>query len=358
MKQILRGLAIVLIFIVALGTTARVLNDVQLFAEIPTLRDKWNHYREHKDEYNSILIGTSRTYRGVMPTILDQLTAQNGVPTKTYNFGIDGMFPPEDAFVADKILRDPPKNLRWVFLELGLFVDDFEGRNPEFVRTIYWHDLKRTLLCTRARLWPRKKSEKWKNWFRSEKGKASPASDCLTHWRVFFVKTLNLGRGSELLNDQLMGRRGKGLGNGPANDGFDPMPPERVMNAKALAEYQADIKKLTEKQAKIRPLPIYGEESLEGVIKRIRELGAEPVVFIAPTTGSRREYPSESLALPMIDLRVPQEMPELFEPEMRADPAHMSAKGAEAMTRRFAEKFVPIAKSKGSSQTSTPSSSR
>jgi len=101
MKQILRGLAIVLIFIVALGTTARVLNDVQLFAEIPTLRDKWNHYREHKDEYNSILIGTSRTYRGVMPTILDQLTAQNGVPTKTYNFGIDGMFPPEDAFVAD-----------------------------------------------------------------------------------------------------------------------------------------------------------------------------------------------------------------------------------------------------------------
>lgn len=358
MRKFFRGLVIALVFVTAFGATARLLNDAKLFAEIPSLRDKWAHYVEHRNDYNALLIGTSRTYRGLMPTIFDQLTAQAGVPTKTFNFGIDGMFPPEDAFVSDKILQSPPKNLRWVFIELGLFIDDFEGRDPDSVRVVYWHDLKRTLLTSRSRLWPKKKSEKWKTWFQSKQGKATAASDVITHWRLFFVKTLNLGRGSELLIDRFMDRRGKGEGVGPARDGFHAMKPGQEMTGAALAAYEKELHQLMQKPAEIRPLPFYGEESLAGVVARVREIGAEPIVFIAPTTGSRREYPSEGLALPMIDLRVPQEVPELFDPAMRADPAHVNAKGAEAMTRRFAEKFIEIAKSKGSPQTAKPPPSR
>jgi hypothetical protein len=82
------------------------------------------------------------------------------------------------------------------------------------------------------------------------------------------------------------------------------------------------------------------------------------IVFISPTTGSRREYPSEKLALPLIDLRNPQEYPELFDPALRADPSHVNARGAGAMTRHFAEKFITVAKGRGSDKAPTPSTSR
>ena len=357
MKKFIRGLLAALVFVVALIGTGRILNEVKLFAEIPGLRDKWAHYTDHKDQYDTLMIGTSRTYRGVMPEIFDQLTSEAGMPTRTFNFGIDGMFPPEDAFVSEKILQHPPKNLRWVFIEIGLYMDDFEGRSPELVRMIYWHDLERTWLCTRSRLWPKKKkNEKWQAWFRSEKGEAPPASDALTHWRLFFEKTLNLGRGSELLGDRLMDQHGKGEGVGPAKDGFNPMPPEKVMTGEVLAAYEKEMEQLKQKAAKIRPMSIYAEESLAGVVERVRELGAVPLVFLAPTNGSRRDYPSDGLAVPMIDLRVPSEMPELFEPAVRADPVHMTANGAELMTRRLAEKFVSIARDRSSPKTPTPSS--
>ncbi|HET6407648.1 MAG TPA: hypothetical protein VFG14_07190 [Chthoniobacteraceae bacterium] len=355
MRKWIRTILALGAFVLTLGVTARLLNEVQLFAEIPSLRDKWRYYQEHKDQYDALLIGTSRTYRGISPAMFDQLSGEAGVPTRSFNFGIDGMFPPEDAFVSDHVLRDPPKNLRWVFLEIGLFVDNFEGRNPDLVRTVYWHDWKRTLLCCRSRLWPKGKSEKFKTWFESEKGKATPASDCLTHLRLFFVKTLNLGRGSELLGDHFLNRTGKGEGIGPARDGYAAMPSERVMKGKELAEYQAEIKLRMDTPARIRSLTRYGEESLAGVIERVREIGAQPIVFIAPTTGSRREHPSEGLAVPTFDFRVPSEFPELFDPANRADPAHMNAAGADALTRRVADKFVKLARGQNPKPTLSPS---
>jgi hypothetical protein len=358
MKHWFRKTLAICIFLVTLGTTARLLNEVKLFDEVPIVRDKWPFYKKHKDEYDTLLIGTSRTYRGIMPGLFDQLTAEAGVPTRTFNFGIDGMFPPEDAYIAEKILQDPPKNLRWVFFEIGLFVDHFEGRHPDVVRTMHWHDFKRTLLSTRSRLWPKNKPENWKKWFKSEKDRPPAVSDCLIHWRLFFVKTLNLGRGSEFLGDHFLKRQRKVDGLGPANDGFLPMAADQVMIGEELAAYERDVQKYTKKPAQVRPLPIYGDESLAGVAERVRELGAEMIVFILPTTGSRREYPSEKLALPLIDLRNPQEYPELFVPALRADPSHVNARGAEAMTRRIVERFIPMAKSHGSGKAPTPSPSR
>jgi hypothetical protein len=358
MRRWFRSILAFCSFAVALSVTARLLNEVKLFQEVPMIRDKWAFYQKHKNEYDTLLIGSSRTYRGIMPGLFDRLTAEAGVPTRTFNFGIDGMFPPEDAYVAERMLRNPPKNLRWVFFEVGLFVDHFEGRHPAAVRTIHWHDLERTVLSTRSRLWPKNKPEKMKHWFRSEKGRVPPISDCLLHWRLFFVKTLNLGRGSEFLGDYFLKRHGKGEAVGPTNDGFLPMAPDRMLKGEELAAYERDIKKYTNKPARVRPLPIYGQENLATVADRVHELGAQMIVFISPTTGSRREYPDEELALPMIDLRMPYEYPELFDPAVRADPSHVNARGAELMTRRIAEGFVKVARSQGPGKTQSPSPSR
>lgn len=357
MKNWIRVVLSFCVFATALLVTGSFLNDVKRFDEIDTLNVKAEHYKEHKDEYDTLFFGTSRTYRGVMPKLFDQLNAEAGLPTKTFNFGVDGMFPPEDAYVTEQILRNPPKNLRWVFLELGLFADDFEARNPALSRTVHWHDLKRTMLCTRSRLWPKGKSEEIKTWFKSRKGKATPASDILTHWRLFFAKTLNMGRGSEFLNDHLLKRsekRWKREWNGPDQDGFHAMDPNRVLDGKQLQLFLEEVGI----PARLGPMPIYAQESLKYAVDRIRELGAQPIVFLAPTNGSRREHPSEELAVPVIDFRVPGEVPELFDPALRSDPAHMNAKGADALTRRLSERFVIMANGTSSSKTPTPAPSR
>ena len=102
------------------------------FREVPGLREKWDFWRKHKDEFDTVFIGTSRTFRGINPARFDELTKAAGKPTHSFNFGVDAMLPPEDAYVADYILRDPPKNLRWVFLELGMFLEDFEETLNKF----------------------------------------------------------------------------------------------------------------------------------------------------------------------------------------------------------------------------------
>ena len=52
------------------------------------------------------------------PKIFDNITRENGVPTRTFNFGIDGMNPPENFYVLEQILKTEPRSLKWIFVEV------------------------------------------------------------------------------------------------------------------------------------------------------------------------------------------------------------------------------------------------
>jgi hypothetical protein len=268
------------------------------------------------------------------------------------------MFSPEDGYVAERILNNPPKDLRWVFLEIGNFVDDFGGRDPNNVRIVHWHDLSRTVLVSRAVLWPNGNSADWQNWLRPN-GQQPPAATVLaTHWRLFFVKTLNLGRGSDFAIDYALKRKGKGEAVGPKGDGFGPMPEKAVLRNEELEKYKEDLARRWESPARIVPMNRYGEEALAGLVDQVQRIGARPVAFLAPTTKGKREHPGTEVGVPMFDFCSPKDFPDLFDPEMRSDSAHLNAKGAEAFTRRFAEKFLELARSKSSSEPANSSSSR
>ena len=117
--------------------------------------------QQHGDEIDTLFIGSSRVYHGVNPGVFDALTAAAGVPTHSYNFGVDAMLPPETFYLADQILATKPQKLRWVFIEL----EDIQVTiTPEHVRTqraLSWHDWKRTWLVAR-KLLELDVREKWK----------------------------------------------------------------------------------------------------------------------------------------------------------------------------------------------------
>lgn len=344
MRQVIRGLGYAVLFVAVLIVGGLILHRTDPFREVPMVREKWDHWLAHKDEYDTVFIGTSRTYRGISPALFDEATAAAGVPTRSFNFGIDAMLPPEDAYVAEYVLRNSSRKLKWVFIELGVFVDDFEDRDPDSIRSRHWHDWRRSSLCIQATLWPKQKSEKIKTWFRPRKDKPWPADTAYTHLRLFGVRFLNLGRGAAMMNEWLA-NTGPDLNYlGRARDGYNPYPKSAVLKGDGLAAYEKLVADRQRDPATLSPLKLQHQETFDDVVNYARKAGAKPIAIIAPTTGTLRLRPAESSKVPLIDTCDVQAFPQFFTPDVRVDSAHLNYRGAEMFTRYLAEQFVEIAK--------------
>ena len=101
-------------------------------------------FQQHRDDFDTVFIGSSRFRHQISPAIFDRTMREAGLPTRTFNFGINGMVPPEDGYVLERLLGARPRHLKWVFIELEELqtkrVPEAEGTR----RSLYWHDLKRT----------------------------------------------------------------------------------------------------------------------------------------------------------------------------------------------------------------------
>ena len=220
----LRAGALALIFSVALFGTGLFLANIRPFAAVGTVREKFAYFAAHKDDYSALFLGSSRVYRGILPSLFDELTASQGAPTRSFNFGIDGMFPPEDAAVFEQIVALRPKNLRWVFIESSMFLLDFEGRDPESIRAVYWHDWPRTRLVCAELFRGKKGTLSWRKLFFGNERERERGSLVLAHARAFVMRALNLGRATTLFASWTKGRTQpleKVLGQNL--DGFYPM---------------------------------------------------------------------------------------------------------------------------------------
>ena len=344
MQGVIRGIGYAVLFLAVMACGGIALQHVDPFREVPMLREKWDHWQKHKDDYDTVFIGTSRTYRGISPALFDEVTAAAGMPTRSFNYGIDAMLPPEDAYVAEYVLRNPPKNLKWVFIELGVFVDDFEDRNPDSVRSRHWHDWRRTSLCVEATLWPKQKSEKLKTWFKPRKDKPWPADTAWTHLRLFGVRALNLGRGATAMNEWMAGKGPDPRQLGPWGNGFNPYPKSNVLKGDSLVAYEKGLAARQKDPARPAPLKAQQQESFDDVVTYARRAGAKPIAIIAPTTGPLRLRPAGQSKVPLIDACDVQAFPEFFTPDVRIDHAHLNLRGAELFTRYLAGQFVELAR--------------
>ena len=81
MRSVIRGIGFSLLFVAVLVAGGAILYRVDPFREVSMVREKWDHWEKHKDEYDTVFIGTSRTYRGISPADFDEVTAAAGMPT-------------------------------------------------------------------------------------------------------------------------------------------------------------------------------------------------------------------------------------------------------------------------------------
>ena len=333
--QFLKRLGYVAIALFAFVATSALIHSL-LPPIIPKgVAAKLEFFAQHKDEFDTLLVGTSSIYYSVSPEIFDQTTEENGLPTRTFNFGIDAMHPPENFYVLEQILKTNPRNLKWVFVEAA----DIETKLHKILgteRAVYWHDWPRTKLALRKALNPRGHAP----WY-IRISRLWVARRALTaHLTLFAQRFANVGRAVELLSHRNDDRKLEvEVELGPRRDGYRLAG--HAMSAEQAASFQERLAQEIA-QARPKPLDLYADEAYRAYAQRIRSIGAAPLFVVPPLifqspVSFREPPPAPGPLLSFSDARA---YPMLFDTQFRIDDAHLTKEGAEEFTRLLAQEFV------------------
>jgi len=330
-KQFARNLGYSAIAVIAFIATSAVIHAILPPIVPKGVAAKLEFFAQHKDEFDTILVGTSSIYYSVSPEIFDQTTRENGLPTRTFNFGIDAMHPPENFYVLDQILKTQPRNLKWVFLETA----NVETKLHKVLgteRAVYWHDWPRTALTLRKALNPRGDAR----WYIKVSRLWVARRDLAAHLTLFAQRFGNVGRATEFLFPQ--DRKAEAnLELGPRRDGYRLAG--HSMSAQDAASFQ---RRLADEIARARPKPLdpCADEAYRNYAARFREIGATPLFIVPPLIFQSPVNFRQSSPGPLLSFNDARTYPMLFDTKVRIDDAHLTKEGAEEFTRLLAQEFL------------------
>ena len=325
---------------VALGFCLLLATSAAYHALLPPLipegvAEKLQFFAKRKDEFDTLFLGSSRFYYAVSPEIFDNVTRENGVPTRTFNFGVDGMNPPENFYVLEQILKTEPRHLKWVFLEIGDIETKSHANILSTQRLLYWHDWPRTALTLRKALDPHGTTE----WYKQLNRLWSARRTFVLHLSLFEKQFTNVGRAADVLPSRTdIPAEKSRFQLGPNGDGYrlagTPMSPERAENFR---------RKLAQETAAARPefIDPYADSAYRESAAKIRRLGAAPIFVVPPglyqsPTLFRKSPPPGPLLL-FNDSRA---YPQLYDPKFRVDEQHLTNEGSAEFTRLLALELV------------------
>jgi hypothetical protein len=315
-----RGLLDVGIALLAFVLVCAGLNALLPFPEIDVVSAELRFFQEHRDEFDTVFIGSSRIHHQVSPAIFDRVTREAGHPTRTFNFGINGMFPPESGYVLERLLSAKPRHLKWVFIEL----DELETRRiPKAEasrRSLYWHDWKRTSLVLRKIL---------------DSGDQGDARDLFLFHSALFAKNFaNIGRKIDLTWwSSHLGKKSalpKNLG----HDGDGYVPQMRRMSEAEAVAYEAGLERAIA-QAGFSRLSPSTEQAYRQWAGEVRKIGATPIFLVTPTTVQTKL--ESGIAGTVMLFNDAKSYPQLYRNEIRVDADHLNETGAEEFTRLIAD---------------------
>jgi hypothetical protein len=334
-KQFSNNFLCVAIALVALVATSALLHALFPPAIAAGVVAKLKFFTEHKDEFDTLLLGTSRFQYAISPEIFDQITRENGVPTRTFNFGIDGMHPPENFYVLEQILRTKPRKLKWVFIE----VSDIQTRWTDNVlgthRLVYWHDWPRTALTLKKAFDPRGNAR----WYAKLARLWLARRDFATNLALFTKQFSNVGRAADFFSSQNSQSASEvAVELGLKRDGYrlagDAMSAERAVRFKvALAQEIADLRS--------KSIDPYADEAYRVAAAKIRQVGASTIFVVTPVIWQSllrfRQSPPPG---PLLSFNDSKTYPQLYDTSVRIDEGHLTRAGSEEFTRLLAQEFV------------------
>jgi len=329
------------------------LHTVLPFPEIDDgVSQKFRFLSAHKDEFDTLFIGSSRVYFQISPAIFDRVTRESGTPTHSFNFGIGGMYLPESAYLLEQILNLKPRNLRWIFIEYDELQTKWSTENQSSRRALYWADWKRVSLLLRkltdagtGPLWLPNPA-KLREIILGQKDEKNTRS-LLTFYAAQFQKNYtNVARAADVpdyfLSRDTSERRANYLG--AASDGYVTKP--NRMSPSQAAAYERGLAAAMA-QSDRRPISPYAVEAYRQCAQEVRGIGAAPIFLITPSTTQLNIACSESAGPPGVVMAFnnPRAYPSLYRSSARRDGQHLTKSGAEEFTRVLATNFAELARS-------------
>ena len=330
-SRLLRVLLLVTCFCLGLfGGSVLIERQLQLpMLPVPLVKEKIEWLAQHGDQYDTLFIGTSRTLEHIQPALFDQLMAQAGMPTHSFNLGILGMRPPEDSYLLETVLAKRRAPLKLVIVEANTINAENEADALGTLREVYWRDTSRFWVVTRSIL-ERKRKTLWK-------------TEVLVHnLNVYLRKTLSVGRGIEWLTGHLEKNASPPPQSlGKYSDGYLSYDtPLRTIKDEEWRVFQTKFKR------NIQLVFNDGASQQELAKKRlwVEAHGGKMIAFTPPIAGINHFIPDPRLhpGLPWLNFFQPAKYPEFFQKENLADSGHLNQQGAEFFTRRLVEEIVAL----------------
>jgi hypothetical protein len=350
-RNVLRALANVAIGATSFLFTCFALRLVLPFPEIDGgVSQKFRFFAAHKDEFDTLFIGSSRVYFQISPVIFDRITRESGRPTRSFNFGIGGMYLPETAYLLEQILDLKPRNLKWVFIEYDEVQTKWSPENQTSRRALYWADWKRVSLLFRKLtdggtdpLW-RPNPEKLRDIIRQQNDGKGTASLLAFYAGQLEKNYTNFSRAADVFG-RFFGRDPKARRAsylGAANDGY-VIRPNRMSPDKAAAYERALAAAMAEAGA--HPLSNYAVEGYGQCAWEVRKIGAVPIFLSTPST-TEVGVATNDTRIPgvLMAFNDPRIYPSLFQTSARRDGQHLTKSGSEEFSRLVATNFVELAR--------------
>ena len=338
------GIAVLAFILVCAG-----LNALLPFPEIDVVSAELRFFTEHRDEFDTVFVGSSRIHHQISPAIFDRITREAGHPTRTFNFGINGMFPPESGYVLERLLSAKPRQLKWVFIEL----DELETRRiPKAEasrRSLYWHDWKRTSLVLRKILDGDSQGDglslpgKIGEIFTPGPEKSDARDLFFFHSALFAKHFTNIGRKIDLTwwSSHLGKKAARPKNLGRDGDGY--VPQIKKLSAAEAAAYEAGLERAVA-QAESRFVSAATEHAYRQWADEVRKIGATPIFLVTPTTTQTKLgfRPEAGIGGAIMLFNDAKAYPQLYRNEMRFDADHLNGAAAEEFTELVARNFSQL----------------
>ena len=330
--RVLRAARNLAIFLAALGGLASAIHGARPFPEVLGIYQKYLHFSRHRADYDVLFIGSSRIYHAFIPQQFDlEVAAGSGLKVRSFNFGYDGMSPPETFFVLRKLLAFRPPRLRWVLLDGAPPVSRLEEKGRSTRRTAYWHDVRHTWLVLRLiAAEPLPWLEKWRRSY--------------GHLMHFCHNWTNTGMAAEQLAFALGTEKRKK----PArwlpprawagNEGYEPGRETRLTGA-ALGWYRGLVAELAEDRTE-RPISRALHDGFADAVREIRRAGAEAIIVLTPMVKDRENFVGYPAGVPVWRFQDPTQYPALFDAANHYDHAHLNHPGAQVFTELVSARFI------------------
>ncbi|HBF22607.1 MAG TPA: hypothetical protein DDW23_02210, partial [Planctomycetes bacterium] len=336
----LRGAGLTLLFFLGLGMGSAILHAIAApgGGRISGVKTAW--YQENANQYDTVAIGTSRTYRSFIPDLFDREMAKHGKPTTSFNLGVPGATWLEIHFLSREILKAGNPHLKRLLIEYRAFYPAIIEKNIFKGRTVYWHDWPATTLAVQG---IQNNLELARN----------PYRDSFVHLQHFLCWTLNIGQAYEI-GDGLLGLRTNQSARAGASNGWIPLEADdanlaarRQLFLDHIDDFREDVRHMVEDE-------VYSREDVEAwhdleiarsIIDAAEEADVEIVFVQMPGQGRDKPFEkrvADDLGKAVLLYNDPEKYPAFYDEEFRWDVGHLSESGSTIFTEILAEDVAAV----------------